>query len=97
MGGGRLPIEVYGSELVDAADIDLTSVLVAGVSPVKAQNDIDYDGDGLVDLKVHINRRDRIDPLSLDAEPEDAVVDVELTATRLSDGWAIEATDVVIP
>jgi hypothetical protein len=95
-GGGKLPIAIFGSEELPATDIDTTSVLVAGVSPVKASADTDVDGDGLMDLVVQVAKRDLIDALSLDAEPEDAVIDVEVTAARLGDGWPIEGMDSIL-
>ena len=93
----RLPIEVYGSAVVDASDIDLDSIRVAGtVIPVKIQNDIDYDGDGIVDLKVHLNRVELINALDLANEPEGAVVDVVLTGAAVGGCPIIEATDSVV-
>jgi hypothetical protein len=94
----RLPIEVYGTEDTPGEDIDLDTVLVEGIQPVRAHNDIDYDGDGILDLKVHVNRRALIDELGLVGDDENNVpVAVELTANRVSDGWAIVATDGVLP
>jgi hypothetical protein len=93
----RLPIEVYGSEEFDVADVDLSSIRVAGsVIPVKMQNDIDYDGDGLVDLKVHVNRAELINALNLANEIGNEV-DVVLTGAAVGGCPIIEATDIVIP
>ncbi len=95
-GGGKLPIAIFGSAALAATDIDPTSILVAGVTPLKTSTDKDVDGDGLVDLVVHMSKRDLIDTLSLDAELEGAVVDLEVTGTRLSDGWAVAGVDSIV-
>lgn len=93
----RLPIEIYGSEECAGDEIDLDSVKVAGVvTPVKMQNDTDLNGDGIIDLKVHLNRRALIDAMSLDAAAADDVVEVELTANRLSDDWPLVGTDSIV-
>jgi len=94
-GKSRLPIEVYGSAEFDVADVDLDSVKVAGVSPVKISNDQDMNNDGYADLVIHVNRRELIDALSL---VDDGVpVDVVITGAAAGGCPCFEATDVVVP
>jgi hypothetical protein len=94
-GQGRLPIEIYGTEDFSAADIDLSAITVAGViSPVKAQNDLDYNGDGYLDLKIHVARRDLIDALSLDTEIGNEV-EVTVEANTVY-GCEVIASDTII-
>jgi len=58
--------------------------------------DKDVDGDGLVDLVMHFNRRAFIDALYLDVYDVGEVVDVTVTAVRVGDDWPIEATDTIV-
>lgn len=93
----RLPIEVYGSEEFDVADVDLGSIRVAGtVIPVKVSNDGDENNDGYADLVIHVNRVDLINALDLSNEIGN-VVDVVITGAAAGGCPCFEATDVVIP
>ena len=86
---------VYGSADLDVADINLASIKVAGVTPVKLQNDTDMNGDTYVDLVIHVNRRALIDALTLVGNG----VPVEIVVTGAAVGGcpAFEATDVIVP
>jgi len=93
----RLPMEVYGSEELDVADIDLGSIRVAGtVIPVKVSNDGDENMDGYADLVIHVNRVDLINALDLSNEIGN-VVEVVVTGVAAGGCPCFEATDVVIP
>ena len=94
-GRGKLPIAILGSADLAATDIDPESVLIAGIEPLRTSTDKDEDGDGLVDLVVHINRRDLIDALSLDAKIGETVA-VDVTAACLPHGWAIEGQESIV-
>jgi len=93
----RLPMEVYGSEELDAADIDFASIRVAGiVIPVKISNDGDENMDGYADLVIHVNRRDLINALDLSNEIGN-VVDVVVTGAAVGGSPIFEATDTILP
>jgi len=96
-GKGKIPMAILGSEEIAAEDINLESILIAGVlGPVKTSIDKDVDGDGLVDLVIHFSRRDLIDTLSLDTYEVGAVVEITVEAVRVGDGCPIEATDSIV-
>jgi hypothetical protein len=97
---GRIPMELYGSEELPGEDINLESIMIAGVaSPVKAKLD-DLNGDGILDVLLHFSRLDLIDALDLGALEAGTEVDVTVTATAAGDGdaanWPVEATDSII-
>ncbi|UCD28919.1 MAG: hypothetical protein JSV03_00085 [Planctomycetota bacterium] len=93
---GRIPMELYGTEELSGGDINLESIMIAGVaSPVKSEVD-DLNNDGILDVLMHFSRLDLIDALDLSALPAGTVVDVTVKAARASDGYPIEATDSIV-
>ncbi|MHC4798362.1 MAG: hypothetical protein ACYTF1_17145, partial [Planctomycetota bacterium] len=94
---GRLPMAILGSNDYDINDIDISSLSVAGtVLPVRTPKiEKDVNGDGLLDLVIHVSRRDVIAALGLDLLDPGTVVDITVNATMLSCG-KLQATDSVI-
>jgi len=96
-GQGKIPMAIFATEEVAAADIKPESIKIAGVlGPVKTSINKDVDGDGLIDLVMHFSRRSLIDTLSLDAYEVGAVVEITVEASRVEDGCPIEATDSIV-
>jgi hypothetical protein len=87
-GKGRLPMELYSTDDIAVADIDLESINIEGAEPVQAK----IDGDTLL---LKFSRRDLIDALGLDALEAGTIVDVTVKAARVGDGWPVEATDSI--
>ncbi|MHC4442859.1 MAG: hypothetical protein ACYTBZ_11030 [Planctomycetota bacterium] len=88
---GRIPMELYGTEDLDVADIDLESINIAGVvEPLQAK--VVDNGSTLL---LNFSRRDLIDALGLDALADGTVLDVTVRAARVGDGYPIEASDSI--
>ncbi|MHC4444413.1 MAG: hypothetical protein ACYTF1_02495 [Planctomycetota bacterium] len=96
-GKGRLPIAILGSECLDVTQIDVESISIAEVVlPVKEPKaEEDANGDGIIDLMVHVSRRALIAALGLDEMDCDGTV-VEVTVDgALNSGRAIVGTDEI--
>jgi len=96
-GKGRLPIAILGSESYDVNDIDLDSLNIAGVLPVKAKVGDDENGDGINDLMMHYSRRDLIVELGLELlDCNGAVVTVTVDGALLSGRVMYGSDDITL-
>lgn len=97
-GKGRLPMAILGSADYDLHDIDLTSLNIGGVVfPVKTPSvcEDDVNDDGLLDLVIHVSRREIIAALELELlDCNGTVVPVTVDGT-LNCGLAIVGTDSI--
>ncbi|MHC4672355.1 MAG: thrombospondin type 3 repeat-containing protein [Planctomycetota bacterium] len=93
---GRLPMAILGSEEYDVNDIDLNSLNIGGVVfPVRTPKiDKDENGDGLLDLVIHVSRRELILDLGLNLLEPGTVMPITVEG-ELLDGTPLEATDSV--
>jgi hypothetical protein len=109
--GGLLPVAILGSEELDVNDIDIASVRLVGVAPIRSnmtdvagpvidgiECDCDESGaDGFVDLSLKFKKQDIVEALSL--SDYELVQGAELTldlAAALNDGTVIEGGDCVV-
>ncbi|MBI2247273.1 MAG: YncE family protein [Armatimonadetes bacterium] len=89
---GTLPVAILGSAEFNVATIDPTTVTLAGAGVVMKKNGPmasmdDVNGDGFVDLVVHVARKD----LKLQVGDTEAVLE-----GKTYDGLAIRGTDSVV-
>ena len=91
---GRIPMAILGSDVLDVTTIDVGSINIAGVYPVKTPSVEDVNLDGYDDLVLHFSRTDLIDALGLDMYAPGDMVDVTVSAIAGCD--ALEATDVLV-
>jgi hypothetical protein len=87
---------ILGSEDYDVTQIKIDSISVANMLfPVKnPQAEKDENGDGLIDLMIHVSRRDLIQALGLDQMAAGTVVPITVEGILL-DGTRFIATDCV--
>lgn len=88
---GVLPVAILGSAGTDVAQIDLASVKLAGLVPVKTAV-TDIQADGYADVVMHFRDQDVAGLLAGSINGE--VVGLELTGTML-DGTLITGTDTL--
>ena len=82
---GVIPVAIYTTSDFDAARIDASTVLLAGVGARQfAFEDVDHDGD--LDLILHFRTQEVLETLGLDLDRgESESVEVELTGKTVDD------------
>jgi hypothetical protein len=88
---GLLPVAILGSPKVNVSQVDLTSIKLAGITPVRSAVS-DLQGDGYADLVLHFRNQDLAGVLVGVTDGE--VVGLELTGVLL-DGTVLKGTDSI--
>lgn len=88
---GLLPVAILGSPKVNVSQVDLTSIKLAGITPVRSAVS-NLQGDGYANLVLHFRNQDLAGVLVGVTDGE--VVGLELTGVLL-DGTVLKGTDSI--